>query len=582
MLITARRRAATTAAATALLAGALMALPLDTASAAEAGTYDDRTVEGAGAHVDAIYPLVDDGHLTVKSLTPDGVENPDAIALHIPVTKTSKVTLPDGYGFLGKKGSTAYGSGQAQDKSVVWPGWSFEGIRPGVLKGTVKIDMTGYSYAGEAKDPKFAVTQPGGLSGKKVSQIFVPGTLYTSTSGEVGSHTHASWLFNAQGTYDVDFDVVATLADGTEITDDATLRFVVGDLDEANTDPKPVDVPAHDANAKGLTLSPNKVDAEYFVGQTIILTAVSAKDTDRSAYRWYVKKDGADSWTEDPEQTKATFTTKPDRDLDKAQVYAELLDSDGTVLQKSKATTLRVAQHTQTTRLTAQLDKDAYTAGDTATITSKQTPETEDEHYHWYLKLPGADEYEWIPESRLADQELGVTEEHDGAHVVARLFNTDHAVLAESPAQTLHVGSAATAAATLTGPTDSVAAGDAARFSVTTVSGADHYEWSVRMSGENPFTELQGDETSLTKQVNSAWSGAEVRAVAVDASGTALAEATATLGDVQNDDAGSAASASSDAVPTTAIIIGGIVVVVLIIAVAIFLLLRRRRSSEAN
>ncbi|MEK8173056.1 hypothetical protein NKH77_40770 [Streptomyces sp. M19] len=103
----------------------------------------------------------------MRSLTEEGQADPDSLALHIPDTKTSRTTLPKEYAFLGTPGSDAWITPQTQDTSVVWPGWSFEGIRPGVLKGTVGIDFEGFSYAGDARSPASPSPSPAGSATRR-------------------------------------------------------------------------------------------------------------------------------------------------------------------------------------------------------------------------------------------------------------------------------------------------------------------------------------------------------------------------------------------------------------------------------
>ncbi|MEK8173057.1 TIGR03769 domain-containing protein [Streptomyces sp. M19] len=144
-------------------------------------------------------------------------------------------------------------------------------------------------------------------------------------SGEVGSHTHANWVFTDRGTYDIDFSVHATLANGEELEDSATVRFVVGPVPDKQDKPAPQHVSHYSEDVDGLVLTPNKVDAEYFVGQTVDLTAASDAAEKGSRYRWYVKHEGDSDFTQDPEQDTEVYTAKPDRALDGAQVYAELV-----------------------------------------------------------------------------------------------------------------------------------------------------------------------------------------------------------------------------------------------------------------
>ncbi|GAA2697229.1 MULTISPECIES: choice-of-anchor M domain-containing protein [Actinosynnema] len=562
------------------LVGAGLLLGSAPALAADYDPAEGRELLGAGAHVDALYPQVVDGKLQVKALTPGGVTDPERVALHVPETETSRVKLPAGYDFLGPEGTEAWVTTEAQDSSVVWPGWSFEGIDRGVLKGTVKISYTGFGYAGSSAEPRFAVTQPGGFDRTKVSKVFVPGTTFTSTTGEVGGHTHATWSFTAKGTYDIGFKVSATLLDGTAISDDATVRFIVGAPSDTTAEPTPrTDPPATDGITK-LTAVPNKVDAEYFVGQTVTLTALSPQADQKGAYRWSTTAPGSSTPVVDPKQTTATFTTKPNRALDGTVVRVARLAEDGSVLEESDPLEIHVQAIPPTTTLTAKADKAEHAVGDIAKFTSAQDPKTEDEHYHWYLKKRGEAAYAWIPESRLADQELPITADLDGAYVTARLFNADHSVLSESEPLELKVTGGAAAAAELASDKDSYRAGETATFTLSGVDGATSVEWSARSNGENDFLPIEGASgTTFSRALDRSWDGSQVRAVVRDAGGAVLAEADVPLVRVQEPEPAPEVAAESGGVPT-GYLIGGAVLLVVVIA-GIGLAVRGRRSSKA-
>ncbi|MGX6446913.1 choice-of-anchor M domain-containing protein [Patulibacter sp. S7RM1-6] len=572
----------------ALLAVLLGAL----ATAAPASAYaptEGRKVLGAGVHVDAVYPQIEGRRLEARTLTPDGVVDADRVALHVPETSSSHVRLPKGYEFLGPEGTEAWVTRETQDSSVVWPGWSFEGIRRGVLQGTIEIAYDGFRYAGDAKEPRFAVTQPGGLDRKKVTPLIVPGTTFTSVSGEVGAHTHATWTFTAKGTYDIDFTVKATLADGKEISDDVTVRFVVGPVQDTPTAPVRQRDPEPSDAIESLTIVPSKVDAEYFVGQTVTLTALSPDAKESDTYRWYTKPRGAKSATRDEEQTTNVFSTKPVRDLDRAIVHVERVNAAGKVVETSKPQTIRTAALPPTTTLTVKPDRSSYGVGDTARFASTQDPETKDEHYHWYLKKAGEDAYEWIPESRLADQDLKMDADLDGATITARLFNADHAVLAESEPLRLTVEGRGVdepdATVEVTTPKTRYADGETATFTARPSASDATVEWSVRKQGENQFTVVKGDGTTLSHPVDAEWDGAEVRAVVRDAEGEAQAESSVPAIHVADGDGDAAAAVTEEAsddggLSAAAIVIGALVLVAIVALIAVVVLRTRRGTAS--
>ncbi|KHD77902.1 anch_rpt_wall multi-domain protein [Actinoplanes utahensis] len=572
---TARRARRRVIVASGLLAGALVITP-----ASPAAAYDPaagREVLGAGRHVDAIYAEVTGGKLDIRTRTPKGVVEGDRVVLHIPETGTSHTKLPKGYEFLGPEGAEAWVSTEVQDPSVVWPGWSFEGVKPGVLKGTLKIKYDSFRYAGPAAAPKFAVTQPGGFDGTKVSKLFVPGTTFTTVSGEPGSHTHGTWTFTAPGVYDIDFTVTATLATDVPISDSTTVRFVVGELGPTAAEPTPRADPPATAGLDDLTIVPNKVDAEYFVGQTITLSALSPDAAPTDTYRWQVTSPGAATPVADPKQTTATWTTKPNRAVDGTSIRVERLSAAGQVVETSEPQILRTRAKAPTTTLTVSADKSTYAVGDTATLRSAQSPQTEDEHYHWYLRKPGEDSYQWIPESRLADQQLPITADLNGAEVTARLFNTDHSVLAESaPIRLTMTGAGATdpaATIKITSAATTFAAGERATFTAEPSTPGSAVEWSVRKNGENPYVVFEGTPT-----LDESWDGAEIRAVVRDAQGGVLTETTIPVVDVTS---AAAASSGDSSGSMLRYVVAGVVLLVLITG-AVVVVVRRRRAHGAS
>ncbi|MFD8089039.1 choice-of-anchor M domain-containing protein [Streptomyces malaysiensis] len=567
--------------------GGVLALAVAAPAHAASGPADHRSLLGAGEHVDAVYPVIKDGDLDIRSLTDDGEADPDELALHIPDTKTSRITLPEEYAFLDEPGSDAWMSSQTQDMSVVWPGWSFEGIPQGTLKGTVGMDLAGFSYAGDAKSPTFAVTQPGGFGNKKVSQLIVPGSAFTHVSGEVGSHTHANWIFTDQGTYDIDFTVHVTLANGKALEDTATVRFIVGPVPAEQNAPTPQKVRHYSKDADGLLLTPDKVDGEYFVGQTINVTAASGMADEDTRYRWFLKKKGERAFAQDPEQDTATYTTKPDRALDGARVYAQLLRG-GKAVQTSKPTTVHVQALEPTTRLGVKSDRGTYEVGDTARFVSEQSPETDDEHYHWYLKRRGESAYEWIEESRLADQELPVTADLDGAQIVARLFNADHAVLAESAPVTLSVGqdSGDSSAAVEVQGADTLRAGEKAEFTAEVKGAGKDYSisWYVRQNAENPFTKVaHARGVTMERTVPAEWNGAQIMASVTDTDGEVIAEGGIPVLKVAGAERAAAANEKgSGSLSVVAWSVGGGIAVVVLALLAVVAARQRKRRPAAS
>lgn len=91
------------------------------------------------------------------------------------------------------------------------------------------------------------------------------------------------------------------------------------------------------------------------------------------------------------------------------------------------------------TTLTVEGADATYQAGDTVTLTAVQAPVTGLDHYHWFVKPVGAPSYTIVPGEVGGTYSFTATAAHDGALVVAKLYDDDHAVVAESAPVTLDV-----------------------------------------------------------------------------------------------------------------------------------------------
>lgn len=77
--------------------------------------------------------------------------------------------------------------------------------------------------------------------------------------------------------------------------------------------------------------------------------------------------------------------------------------------------------------------------GDTVTLTAVQDPPTGEDHYHWFVKPAGADDFTVVNGALDATYGFTATEDHDGAQYLVRLYDHDHAVIAESAPVTVTV-----------------------------------------------------------------------------------------------------------------------------------------------
>ncbi|TWJ25255.1 choice-of-anchor M domain-containing protein [Micromonospora endolithica] len=82
---------------------------------------------------------------------------------------------------------------------------------------------------------------------------------------------------------------------------------------------------------------------------------------------------------------------------------------------------------------------DEYQPNDTVTLTAVQTPQTELDHYHWFSKCPGADDWTVIAGEGGASYSFTATRELNACEYVAKLYDDDHGVAATSEPVTLWV-----------------------------------------------------------------------------------------------------------------------------------------------
>jgi hypothetical protein len=191
-------------------------------------------------------------------------------------------------------------------------------------------------------------------------------------------------------------------------------------------------LPSAAADDVEVTVTPSRPGAQYLYGQSIVLTATTNPATDLDHWHWFIKEPGDADFEVSHFGEAAELRLPHSMTWDGAQVYAELYGDDHSVAGRSDTLTLDVERLPATTELSASADRAAYRVGDTAALTSTQNPPTADDHYHWYLRRPGEEYFTWIDGTSEADATLDVTADHNGAEVIARLFNHDHVILAES------------------------------------------------------------------------------------------------------------------------------------------------------
>lgn len=80
-----------------------------------------------------------------------------------------------------------------------------------------------------------------------------------------------------------------------------------------------------------------------------------------------------------------------------------------------------------------------YRSGDEVALGAVQEPQTELDHYHWFTRPAGTQEWTAVASLTAGRYTFTAAPEHDGTEVIARLYDDQHAVVAESAPVTIRV-----------------------------------------------------------------------------------------------------------------------------------------------
>ena len=277
-----------------------------------------------------------------------------------------------------------------QDHNLIWPGWDTQAITSAFPNADTGINVSNIDGPGEV----FLWTQ--NWMGQPESLLEGKGyTLPGVISQPYPAHTHAAWGFTEVGTYKFTVQADVTGSNGnTGSTQVSTYTIVVAErakltpeapVQEGNT----VTIPEQEwvtyTDSEGSVLAPgaHELAADLTVTASV---ALGFEVTDGVSTSW-------------------SFS------------YSEPI-----------STTLNI------TGLA-----DEYTVGDEVSLTAVQDPATELDHYHWFIKRTGDEDYQIIADTEGNKATFTVTEADNGAVVIARLYGEGHAVVAESAPATLNV-----------------------------------------------------------------------------------------------------------------------------------------------
>ncbi|GAB3617108.1 hypothetical protein GCM10027416_16650 [Okibacterium endophyticum] len=181
----------------------------------------------------------------------------------------------------------------------------------------------------------------------------------------------------------------------------------------------------------------------YAPGDTAQFTSRQDPETGKTHYHWYIKRVGASDFVWVDQSRDKDLALPVTADDDGAQLVLRLFDDTHAVIAESQPHTLNVTSNGIDPEPSTELSIDGvsggYHVGETAALTAVQTPETGEDHYHWFIKRTGDADYSVISGASTGTLEQVITEGDAGAQVVVKLYNHDHEVIAESAAATLNV-----------------------------------------------------------------------------------------------------------------------------------------------
>jgi surface-anchored protein len=148
--------------------------------------------------------------------------DPESVTIRL--TSAAAAKAPGGaFSFLGAAGTPIWQIPQTQKPGVVWLGWNTEELTAAQV------------YGGRVDWRLDKVTGPGALAVFEFDSFGQPKIIFNTADGvpdtyrvPLGTHAHGNWAFTKAGTYKATFTHSATLANGKQTADTATVTFIVG------------------------------------------------------------------------------------------------------------------------------------------------------------------------------------------------------------------------------------------------------------------------------------------------------------------------------------------------------------------
>jgi surface-anchored protein/MYXO-CTERM domain-containing protein len=188
--------------------------------------------------------VIDDGHVDVGPRIVDGEWRigvrddtvdppawralPDVVLRAVDASK-ERVPRDSPLAFLGGE---VWLLPQVQKQGILWPGWNTQA--PGVIDG-VRREVT-WTLHGVQGPGRFALFVTDSFGAPRV--LFDGGKPFPQSTGiDVDTHAHGNWAFSAPGAYLLDIGMSATMRDGEQLEDRATLQVFAGAGDAASAFP---------------------------------------------------------------------------------------------------------------------------------------------------------------------------------------------------------------------------------------------------------------------------------------------------------------------------------------------------------
>lgn len=218
--------------------------------------------------------------------------------------------------------------------------------------------------------------------------------------------------------------------DGAVIT--ANLLSEDGSSILASAEPVVLSVNDHGDPAFNIVMISGLRD-QYQIGESIDLTASVNPVSYLKRYQWEIKTAVDSEWRPIDGENSSAYSLEATEDLRGAQVRAVLTYNDGARYVVSDPVTLNVnTKQPVETVLSITGLQDTYDVDQVANLTAVQTPPSEEDHYHWFIKRGTDTDYKVIPGAATENLAYTITEEDNSATIIAKLYNHGHEVLAES------------------------------------------------------------------------------------------------------------------------------------------------------